>query len=305
MIDVLSRPYGIPRVFTSLLGGHYAVSKSVLLGLTRSRLPFKLNTRLRDIPLGSKVLLLAGTGHVPLLSTRLDLDVTIGPNFTDNYGKYRQFLSSKQVKTILVPSLWASHQKDLADPGFRKKVHIWPVAVEIPRFFKVLTSTRRNNRALIYIKQPDGEIAESVMGVLNQLGFNFSTVKYGAHSRATYLAHAARSTILIYLGSWESQGLALQEAWSLGVLTLVLKRDLRSTSIESEVESIHLADDLIAAPYLTASSGDFWHTIQELESVLLRIRDKPVTPKMNEVLPKSHSESAERLWHIMQSPANV
>lgn len=305
LMDLLSRPYGIPRFFTSLLGGHYAVSKSVLLGLFRNRLPFKLNTRLKDIPIGSKVLLLAGIGHVPLLTARKDLHVTIGPNFTDRYGIHKEFLSSEQVKSVLVPSPWISNLKDLIDPQIRNKVRVWPAAVEIPSFLRLISCTRDTNRALLYLKQPDSEIAESVKELLTQLGFSFSTLRYGAHPRVSYLAQVARSSILIYLGSWESQGLALQEAWALGVRTLVYKQDWRFTSIEDELHSRQLAKDELAAPYLSTSAGDFWRTIEELESTLLRIRYEPMDFEMNQELPRSHSESSFRLWQLIQSNSKV
>jgi hypothetical protein len=305
MIDLLSRPHGISPFFTKLLGGHYAVSKSILLGLSKQRLPFKLNPSISDIPLGSRVLLLSGAGHVPLLLTRLDLAITIGPNFTGDYKLHREFLAGRQVKTILLPSVWIRDLKALADSALGEKTQVWPAAVEIPLVFRALTMLRKDNRALLYIKHPDREIIEGVRSLLLHQGFKLRTLKYGAHSRARYLARAARSKILIYVGSWESQGLALQEAWCLGVRTLVLKRDLSLSPLASVVESRLLVGDHIAAPYLTTSSGSFWHSIEELAVALRATPELLQAFSMNEVLPKSYEESASRLWQIIHAPSDV
>jgi hypothetical protein len=71
-----------------------------------------------------------------------------------------------------------------------------------------------------------------------------------------------QSTIAVFLSRFETQGLALAEAWSMDVPTIVWDprgvAEWRGRSFTSRS----------SAPYLTPATGRSWRTIDELEPVL-------------------------------------
>lgn len=85
---------------------------------------------------------------------------------------------------------------------------------------------------------------------------------YGDHTREEYKKELDRSSIAVFLSSFETQGIALAEAWAMDVPTLVWNpRSEASWRGRSFVAKS-------SAPYLTAATGMDWITIDQLAQTL-------------------------------------
>ena len=140
-----------------------------------------------------------------------------GPNVVTVPSEHNYIIFSRSIDTILVPSEWVkklylSYKKEC------KNISIWFSGVKISNF----TSGKRN-KVLIYLKTKN-IFFEKCINYLIANNIDFRILKYGFFSQKKYFELLRQSRIMIYFSSSESQGIAMQEAWSKNVPTLVYKQ---------------------------------------------------------------------------------
>jgi hypothetical protein len=129
------------------------------------------------------------------------------------------------------------------------------------------TSDGDTNTAAVYWKSGDEAFCEQVEQIVRGCGLEPRRVRalHGEHALfkpADYRQLLDQSAIGVFLSSFETQGLALAEAWSMNVPTVVWDprgiTQWRGRPFESRS----------SAPYLTPATGRLWRTIDQLDPVL-------------------------------------
>jgi hypothetical protein len=171
-----------------------------------------------------------------------------GPNLVTVPSEHNYIIFSKHIDRILVPSYWVkrlylSYKKNC------KNISIWFSGVKV---FNLQNNNR--NKVLIYLKNKN-IFYDKCINYLTKNNINFQIIKYGSFSQKKYYEFLKESRVLIYFSLSESQGIAMQEAWSKNVPTLVYKqsfliygkRRFRSSS----------------SPYLNKNCGYFFKMISK------------------------------------------
>jgi hypothetical protein len=139
--------------------------------------------------------------------------------------------------------------------------------VQIPK-----TATDKTGKVLILKKNIPEEIFQKIIFALNRTNTRYEILKYGNFSHDEYLNKLRTALLMIYLQTSESQGLALQEAWSYNVPTLVWQ------NTDWIYGKYTWTDSKISAPYLTDDCGLFF-TVNNFEEVYTKIRAGQINPQ--------------------------
>ena len=106
---------------------------------------------------------------------------------------------------------------------------------------------------------------------LQRLNDRCVTIQYGKYSQAEYRKMLQRAKIAIFFGGTESQGLAILEAWSCNVPTLIRIPIANSSSLPNE--STYGQHCMDYAPYLNQKTGAFFTNKIELLALLYSLEN--------------------------------
>jgi hypothetical protein len=188
-----------------------------------------------------------------------------GPNVVTVPSENNYIIFLKSIDRILVPSEWVkklylSYKKEC------KNISIWFSGVKISNFKK-----RNRNKVLIYLKNKNF-FFEKCINYLIANNFKFQILKYGFFSQKKYFKLLRETRILIYFSSTESQGIAMQEAWSKNVPTLVYKQSFwffRKRRFRAS-----------SSPYLNKNCGYFFKNFNEFVIRFNKLNNnKKIKPK--------------------------
>jgi hypothetical protein len=236
--------------------GPDAVLDSLKRGLIELNTPFEIN------PLKPKYDIIHVLSGVEVLKEMIKKKsqgkiktLIAGPTLVTTPFDYDSIIQDQNIDIILFPSYWTKDFYVSLVPELDKKIEIWPAGVRIPE--KI--STKEN--ILIFKKNIPEDTYNQIIKKLKGKDMSYDIVTYGNHSKESYHQKLSSTSILVYLQTTESQGLALQEAWSYDVPTLVLQ------NTKWQNDKYEWSDDKISAPYLTTECGKFF-TLDTLESEL-------------------------------------
>lgn len=263
------RPYvkpGAPLPNVAPYPGHAALVRSVVEGLHAIGADFTFNPRrLSDVgrivyaPENAALLQAAD------LKRRGRIDYLVaGPVnalFTDESDG---ILLRPEIDLLIVACEWMrDFYKDA--PALLSKTRCCPCGVDAGHWKP--TGRIRRNTAVVYWKSGDERLCEEVERIARTCGLEPQRVRsrHGEHEHFTPDAFRRlldEARIGIFLSTFETQGLALLEAWSMDVPTIVWdprgQAEWRGRTFQSGS----------SAPYLTPATGRTWRTIDELEPVL-------------------------------------
>lgn len=153
------------------------------------------------------------------------------------------------IDCFLVPSLWAKEFCLSFKPEFASRIKIWAAGVKtLPEATIIKIS---HGRALIYQKNADQILLESIKKTLKAKSIPFDIIEYGKYNQEQYYRALRSADFMIFLSASESQGLALHEAWMMNVPTLVWSGGhMKNGEYEWKNSS--------SAPYLTPECGMFF-----------------------------------------------
>jgi len=219
-------------------------------GLTNSGIKFNVN------PSNNKVynicLVLSGIENlkkcITLKKNKKIKKLLVGPNVVTVPPEHNYIIFSKSIDRILVPSDWVrklylSYKKEC------KNISIWFTGVKISNF-----KSCKRNTVLIYLKNKN-IFFEQCINYLKVNNINYNIIKYGFFSKNKYFKLLRESSILIYFSLSESQGIAMQEAWSENVPTLVYKQSFWFYKKKKFTAS--------SSPYLNKNCGYFFKNFKE------------------------------------------
>jgi len=198
------------------------------------------------------------------------INVSKYPNTKFLFGPhFSAFPESKHIKMIesnnsiyIQPSEWV---KDLWRNNYicdNIRIESLPFGVEVDKFTPSKKINDRNN-IFVYYKGRKPEEFQQVMNFLSQFNLNIKVFNYSeTYSEEEYLRYLRDSKYGIWVGGYESQGFALQEALSCDVPLLVWNM----TSM-NQYYGYNLPDiPSTTIPYWDNRCGEFFNTISELNS---------------------------------------
>jgi hypothetical protein len=259
------RPFvkpGMPVPPTSAYPGHYAVTRSVVEGLRAVGADFNFDPRRFDR--------LARVVYAPAnealrqaieLKRRGKIDrLVAGPVNSLFPSECDGILLDPEIDCLIVSSDWVLELCGAEAPELMRKMRVIPCGVDEDDWAPSRDAT--TNRAIVYWKSGPESFCEEVEQRVAAHGLEPIRVRYASYDRAGYKDLLDGAAMGVFLSSFETQGLALAEAWSMDVPTLVWDprgpAEWRGRAFQSGS----------SCPYLTAATGLAWRTLDELDGVM-------------------------------------
>jgi len=257
---------GVPLPKVSAFPGHYSLVRSVVEGLRAIGADFNFNPRrLGDLARVVYAPENAALRQAAGLKRRGKVDYLVaGPVNALFADEADGVLLLPEIDRLIVACDWArDFYRDA--PALLDKSVSCPCGVD-PEYWKP-TGRRRTNVAAVYWKSGDEGFCEQVEQIVRRLGLEPRRVRsaHGEHAIFTpddFRRILDEAAIGVFLSTFETQGIALAEAWSMDVATAVW--DPRGIA-EWRGRSFQAGS---SAPYLTPSTGRLWQTIDQLEPAL-------------------------------------
>jgi len=171
-------------------------------------------------------------------------------------------LASVEVDLCLVPSEWVRDLYQLFAPALSGRIAVWAAGVDTRRWIVPSKPfSREHPVVLLYVKNGmcNGEIAE-LNELLLRMGFKVARLAYGAYDATEYLNLLGMADLCVFISASESQGIALQEAWSCDKPTWVFDPGYWSDPSGSTYTAS-------SAPYLTDDCGHRFANLLGLEAL--------------------------------------
>jgi glycosyltransferase involved in cell wall biosynthesis len=258
---------GVPLPGASLYPGHFSLVRSVVEGLRGIGADFNFNPgRLADLARVVYAPANEALRQAAALKREGRVDYLVaGPVNALFVDECDGILQMPEIDRVIVPHQWAlEFYRDA--PAVGAKSRVCPCGVDTD-VWKPSSGASGKPLAVVYWKSGDEMLCEQVEQVVRTCGLEPRRLRsrHGEHAMfnpADYRRLLAQSAIGVFLSTFETQGIALAEAWSMDVPTVVWDpRGLahwRGRSFESRS----------SAPYLTPATGRRWRTIDELEPAL-------------------------------------
>jgi hypothetical protein len=259
---------GVPLPESSPYPGHFALVRSVVEGLRAIDADFNFNpasfgelARVVYAPANEALRQAAGLKR----SGAIDYLVA-GPVNALFADECDSILQLPEIDLVIIPSEWTRSFFHGA-PLLAAKSRVCTCGVDADYW---RPAGRRKERAVtVYWKSGDEGFCAAVEAVIRQCGLEPLRIRsrHGEHrifAPADYRDALDRSVAAVYLSSFETQGIALAEAWSMNVPSVVWdpqgEAEWRGRTFRSES----------SAPYLTPATGMAFRGIDELKPALER-----------------------------------
>lgn len=257
---------GVPLPKMSPYPGHYAVVRSVVEGLRAIGADFNFNPR-RPADLARVVYAPenAALRQAAELKRRRKIDYLVaGPVNALFPDEADGVLQLPEIDRLIVSSEWV-HALYATAPALLEKTVACPSGVDA-RVWQP-SGHDRSNVALVYWKSGDEAFCEAVEAIVGDCGLEPRRLRSVAGEHALFAADEYRqlldeAVIGIFLSAFETQGIALAEAWSMDVPTAVWDPQATAEWRGREFEAGS------SAPYLTPVTGRRWRTLEELGPTL-------------------------------------
>ena len=268
----------------SFWGGHSAVTQNLITGIKTSGLGYSFNPTFIQKPESISIGVLAGKNTLEwatrVVGTMEGSHLIVGPNVVEGPLNATDLLRSPSIQTILVPSPWVKDLWIKEDPYIEAKVEVWMSGVDsgfwTPSEQRGLSGVRR---ILIYVKSLRTDVAEEVGIVCKELNYETEFIHAGRYSRNEYLRALRRSDAMIVVGGFESQGLAMFEAWSADVPTLVWLNPNPPLSDRGATRYRSHQKGTEPSPYLSDETGAFWSSLEVLSQMIEQLSIDGLNPR--------------------------
>jgi hypothetical protein len=283
-----------PRTFSNdrRYRGHFAVTRSLVEGLSRIGASFNYNPRRLD-QLSGSVVVLAGVRTlrqaIRLKRAGRIARLFAGPNIVIFASDHESLLAAPEVDCVIVPSdLVIEHYVEDC-PSLRNRSFVWPAGVDT-EFWRPMHGDRR--RILVFEKQNKGPVGpvDPYVAYLRRAGYQVSVLQYGRYTHTQYRDLLRDSQLMIGFVRDESQGIAWAEAWAMDVPTMIW-RNTRNTDRGRPYRCS-------TAPYLNAQNGLFFDDLGDFkEKFALWERTRAVFTPRNWTLDNMSDEVSARLLY--------
>lgn len=214
----------------------------------------------------------------------------IGPNIDLKSIVNIDLIHASDYDLVLVPSNWANRLFNEWPPSSVLRTGVWDAGVDVD-YWKPSVRNLKSG-FLIYTKgEIDEKFLNETISYLESRG-QVRILKYGTHTQYQFRRLINAAEAVIWLGSTETQGLALCETWSMDVPTLVLKRPWRHILGKSWPSS--------SAPYLSESTGQFIQSVEDIETGIDYAKANYFRPRNWVLEHQSAEKSFERLINLVR-----
>jgi hypothetical protein len=209
-------------------------------------------------------------------------------------------LLSPEIDIVIVASAWVRDFYRTEAPILDAKVRVCPAGVDVrywaPGSRPAGSATGR--RAVVYEKGVSDALCRASNDLIEQLGIEVTRVKYGAYDPADFKAALSDATVAVFLSPFETQGLAMAEAWAMNVPTLAWDPQ---GATEWKGHSFVAGS---SCPYLTPATGRAWRTLPELDAALRATLASPAyTPRDWVLAHMTDAICSEALYRIVRDAA--
>ena len=257
---------GTPGLPGSPYPGHYAVTRSVVEGLRAIGVSFNFNPRSFS-ELARVVYAPANEALRQVIGLRrqgaVDF-VVAGPVNAWFADECDGIMLKPEVDLAIVASGWMiDFYRDT--PQLARKCRVCPCGVDV-EFWKPM-GTPKSREAVVYWKSGDEPFCEAIEAILRRCGLSTVRVRsrhgqHGIFKPAELRAALDRAVISVFLSTFESQGIALAESWSMDVPTIVWDPQGEAEWLGRSFKSAS------SAPYLTPTTGRAVRDISQLEDAI-------------------------------------
>jgi hypothetical protein len=213
-----------PLPETPTYPGHYAVTRSVVEGLREVGADFNFNPK-RFSDVGPVVYAPANEALRQAITMkregRIDM-LAAGPANVLVPEEEGRIIQAPEIDRLIIACEWARGLYAAA-PQLPAKLRVCPAGIDVATWSP--SGQPRTNRAVVYWKSGDEAFCAAVEAVIRRAGLEPVRVRsgHGAHHLFTPAQlHAELDTAMlgVYLSAFETQGIALAEAWAMDVPTL-------------------------------------------------------------------------------------
>lgn len=201
--------------------------------------------------IGEKIWIPAGSlhraSHLPHVPSN-GCQIIYGPNIHVEDMENKPYLDHKEV-TFLVPCDWVVKATEKYLP--QANIVVFPYGIEIPKSDLL----GKAEEIVVYIKNEKNRTklekeVQIVRDFARSNGLIIKFFEYGQYKKSHFLDSLKKAKFAVWFGQTESQGIALMEAWSYDVPTLVRRKD----SWLDPDDEVFRAE---AAPYLNSRRGKY------------------------------------------------
>jgi hypothetical protein len=149
----------------------------------------------------------------------LRIPAVIGPNIAVLPNDLPGFRPSLTNCIYLHPSQWCI---DLwKEMGYSEcLMQPWPVGIDTEDFI-INRNDSGSSDVMIYFKRRDPVLLDQTISIVKSMGFNPLVIRFGEYDEAQFKQILSKSKFGIWIGTSESQGIALQEALASGLPLIV------------------------------------------------------------------------------------
>jgi hypothetical protein len=265
MLRPLVKP-GVPLPPVSPYPGHFAVTRSVVEGLRRIGADFNFNPQ----SIGEVARVVYAPANEALRQAaawkregRIDCLVA-GPVNALAPTEEAGVLTLPEIDGLIVASGWVRELYRESAPAVFGKCRPCPCGVDADVWKPAIGGSR--DHAVVFWKSGPESWCADVEAIVADHGWRPVRVRYGSYDTPQYRAALDHASVAVFLSAFETQGLALAEAWAMNVPTLVWNPCERA---EWRGWSFTAAS---SAPYLSAATGLFWRSLDDLAAALVQVR---------------------------------
>jgi hypothetical protein len=251
---------GVPLPPANPYPGHHALTRSVVEGMRRAGLDFNYNPR----SIGDVAAVVYAPANEALRQAvewkregRVAF-VAAGPVNALTLHDEGGVLGLPEIDLLIVASDWVRDFYREHAPHLLAKMRVCPCGVDVDAWTP--SPDRQRRSAVVYWKSGDESFCSAVEQIATTHGWNPVRVRYGAHASADFKQALDAAGVAVFLSSYETQGLALAEAWAMDVPTLVWDPQ---EVVEWRGVMFRAGS---SAPYLTAATGIAWRTLEQLDA---------------------------------------
>lgn len=242
-------------------GGHYAVTRSLVEGLRKIGADFNYNPAENKI--SGNVIVLSGPSilrNAIRLKNKGEISFLLaGPNIADSVLDEDGIVGDPAVDYFVVPSEWIGFNVVKQLDVLNNKVLCWYAGVDTT-YWSPQKANRKKN-VLVYWKTEDEKFCLNLEDILMRHNYDPIRITYGKYHPSEFKNALADSIFAVFISRSESQGVALAEAWSMDVPTLVWD--------PGELVFRGKAYEMVSAcPYLSEETGKRWITLDQFEELL-------------------------------------
>jgi glycosyltransferase involved in cell wall biosynthesis len=295
MIALFTEPSFVPfyRLFKkkapgntpSKYSGHYAVMRSIIIGMDEANIPYVFNPNIltmsyKNVHVFSNISAL----KIAIFLKRIGIikHLSAGPNLVVSSADENGILSSKYIDKIVLNSEWTKMFYILENSAITPdKIVLWAAGVDV-KYWDLGKRDHPKLNILFYIKNEEKELLKDCKEIAKKYNLTFSEIFYGKYKLKEFKEELMMADCVVYFSKSESQGIALAEIWATDIPTFVWNPGVFNYQSKSY--------ECSSAPYLTEETGRFFKNPNEFDVIISEFASQKTTYKPREYTIKHFSD---------------